>query len=367
MSTQRVAEARPAIFQNAPSRTAQTRNTLLEQLGSNAPTAQAFLAAIVENSDDAIISKSINGIITSWNRSAERLFGYTAEEAIGEHITIIIPEDRLLEEETIISAIRAGEKIDHYETIRRRKDGTLVEISLTASPVRDDLGNIIGASKVARDISERKRVAEGQELLLREMNHRTKNIFAVIGAVVGLSERTSTSIQEFAGDLRARVNALAIAHELTLPGASGASVQSHDTTLFTLIKALFAPHQDGGTDRVSINGRDVPVRGTILTSLALLLHEFATNAVKYGALSSPEGRIAINIGCDDDFVLTWTELGGPPTARPEGPGGFGSQLERATISSLHGAIDREWNPSGLKILLRIPSHILQDERGSGTA
>lgn len=362
MPAERDQQMRSSILQDASSPSAQTRNTLLEQFGSDAPSAQALLAAIVENSDDAIISKSIHGIITSWNRSAEQLFGYAAEEAIGQHITIIIPEDRLHEEDTIIASIRSGKRIDHYETVRRRKDGALLDISLTVSPVRDQKGNIIGASKVARDISERKRAMERQELLLREMNHRIKNIFAVVGAVIGLSERTATSINELASDLRARTNALAIAHELTLPGAKGASVRSQDTTLFTLIKALFAAHQSDGIDRVSLSGRDVPVRGTVLTSLALLLHEFATNAVKYGALSNQKGRVAIDVGCDDDFVLTWLEVGGPRVNRPEGPGGFGSRLEAATIGSLHGSIEREWKPSGLNILLRFPSHILRHEK-----
>lgn len=98
--------------------------------------AAAFLAAIVESSDDAIISKSLKGIITTWNLSAERLFGYTADEAIGQPITILIPEDRLGEEPAILTRINAGERVDHFETIRRRKDGTLIDISLTISPIR---------------------------------------------------------------------------------------------------------------------------------------------------------------------------------------------------------------------------------------
>jgi hypothetical protein len=118
-----------------------------------------LLSAILDSSDDAIISKTLDfGIITSWNKSAERLFGYTAEEAIGQPITILIPADRLGEEPEIISRLRKGERVDHFETIRRRKDGTLIDISLTISPVRDASGNIVGASKVARDITESKRM-----------------------------------------------------------------------------------------------------------------------------------------------------------------------------------------------------------------
>jgi PAS domain S-box-containing protein len=118
----------------------------------------ALLSAIVDSSDDAIISKTLDGIITSWNKSAERLFGYTAEAAIGQPITILIPPERLQEEPEIIARLRQGERVDHFETVRRRKDGTLINISLTISPVRDADGTIIGASKIARDITESKKI-----------------------------------------------------------------------------------------------------------------------------------------------------------------------------------------------------------------
>ena len=118
--------------------------------------ASRLLSAIVDSSDDAIISKDLNGIITSWNKSAERLFGYTAAEAVGQPVTMLIPTDRLDEEPDILSRLRRGERVDHFETIRRRKDGALLDISLTISPVRDERGTIVGASKIARDISGRK-------------------------------------------------------------------------------------------------------------------------------------------------------------------------------------------------------------------
>jgi PAS domain S-box-containing protein len=118
------------------------------------------LAAIVQSSDDAIVSKTLDGVITSWNQGAERLFGYTAAEAIGQPIFLIVPEDRKAEEEDVLARLRRGERIDHFETVRQAKDGGRIPISLTVSPVRDDRGNIIGASKVARDISDRVRMRE---------------------------------------------------------------------------------------------------------------------------------------------------------------------------------------------------------------
>ncbi len=153
--------------------------------------AQAYLAAIIASSDDAIISKDLNGMITSWNGSAERIFGYTSEEAVGRHITMIIPFERQSEESTILGNLKQGKRIDHFETVRRNKDGTLIPISLTVSPIRDESGKIVGASKVARDISERRRI----EIALQEMSHKKEEFLANIShelrtpmnAVIGLA------------------------------------------------------------------------------------------------------------------------------------------------------------------------------------
>jgi len=136
---------------------------------------QAHLAAIIQSSDDAIVSKDLNGTILSWNPGAERIFGFTAEEAIGKSIHIIIPDDRRGEELEVLAKVSSGEGVDHYETVRRRKDGTLIDISLTVSPIRDSTGKIVGASKVARDITERKRLAEAvHEQLMRERTFQTE-------------------------------------------------------------------------------------------------------------------------------------------------------------------------------------------------
>jgi PAS domain S-box-containing protein len=134
-----------------------------------AHTAQAYLASIIESSDDAIVGKTLQGVITSWNKAAERMFGYSPSEAIGRQIYLIIPPERHTEESEILARLKRGERIDHYETIRQRKDGTLIHVSLTVSPIKDASGNIIGASKIARDITEKKRaeaeLKEGHEVL----------------------------------------------------------------------------------------------------------------------------------------------------------------------------------------------------------
>lgn len=150
-----------------------------------------LLAAIVGSSDDAIISKSQHGVITSWNQGAERLFGYSAEEAIGQHITLIIPAERRNEEITILEQINRGERVDHFETVRVRKDGSTLDISLTISPVKDGSGRVVGASKVARDISPHKRI----ERALRESEERFRAIVETTPECVKLVSTDGTVLQ----------------------------------------------------------------------------------------------------------------------------------------------------------------------------
>jgi PAS domain S-box-containing protein len=144
------------------------------------------LAAIVESSDDAIISKDLNGIVTSWNIAAERMFGYTAAEMIGQSIRLLIPDDRQNEEDIVLAHVRSGAKVDHFDTIRRRKDGTQLPISLTVSPIRDDHGRIVGASKIARDITDRRQAEQEHARLLAMAEHHaaTTERLNEVGAIV---------------------------------------------------------------------------------------------------------------------------------------------------------------------------------------
>lgn len=321
------------------------------------------LASIVEGSDDAIISKDLQGVIATWNTGATRLFGYTAQEVVGKPVTILIPSDRQDEEREILGQIRRGEHIDHYETVRCRKDGTLVEVSLTVSPVRDAEGRIIGASKIARDITERKRALEQQQLLLREMSHRVKNLFSVAGSVVALSTRSARTPEDMAEAVQERLRALARVQDMTLPGFIDVSAKpSQETKLHAIVRAIFAPYSDPGRDNddgcVIVNGPNVPIRGSAVTSLALVLHEFTTNAAKYGALSSPNGCVHIDwrlVGTDK-LLLEWKECGGPPIHGLPKNRGFGSALtERIIKSQSGGEVSYHWHPEGLIIHLSVPT------------
>jgi PAS domain S-box-containing protein len=185
--------------------------TLSRQLGFGLERMQAELAAqrlaaIVESSEDAIISKSLDGIIQTWNRGAERIFGYEAHEVIGRPVSILIPEDRQDEEPKILARIRAGERVDHFETVRQRKDGRPINISLTISPIRDEWGRIIGASKIARDITERM----AADARLRASEQQLKDLLAAIPAAIYTTDAEGrvTYFNEKAVELAGRVPVL---------------------------------------------------------------------------------------------------------------------------------------------------------------
>jgi PAS domain S-box-containing protein len=168
----------------------------------------ARLAAIVASSDDAIISKTLDGRITSWNAGATRIFGYEAEEMIGQSITRIIPPELHPDETRILARLSRGEHVDHFETVRVAKDGRLVDISLTVSPLHDKYGRVTGASKVARDITERKAAERLRRLLTDELNHRVKNTLAIVQAIATQSLNRAKSAADFVSSFTGRVQAL---------------------------------------------------------------------------------------------------------------------------------------------------------------
>lgn len=313
-----------------------------------------WLAAVVHDSHDAIVSKTLDGIITSWNPSAERLFGFTAEEMLGRSITTIIPADRLDEENRILAKLRRGERIEQFETVRRTKSGELIDIEITVSPVRDRNGEIIGASKIARDISEAKRLTEQQKLIIREMNHRIKNLFALTQGLVALSSRNSASAKELARDITERLAALAKAHQLVLPDLRGDGTGPGSVSLTEMLKVTLAPY-DAGSVRIDVQGQDCRIGGRAMTSIALLLHELATNAAKYGALATPEGRLEVTISPDDkNLVMHWAEFCSAGHPADLGDAGFGTELERAAIRGLGAELERSWRDDGLSIRMSFP-------------
>ena len=212
--------------------------------------ASALLSAIIASSDDAIISKDLNGIITSWNEGAERIFGYTAEEAIGHSITLLIPSDRLAEEPAIIERLKKGERVDHFETVRQRKDGSLLDISVTVSPIRNAEGEIVGASKVARDITDRKRAEaalEKQRAIIDQISEIGRSLSAELDLEKLLQAVTDTA-RRLSG---AKLGALFYNQVKNSEGGyrlfalSGASRQAFEGFGGPGITSLFAPTVSG--------------------------------------------------------------------------------------------------------------------------
>ena len=306
-----------------------------------------WLASIVESSDDAIVSKNLDGIITSWNRGAERVFGYTAGEAIGQPITIVIPEDRQSEEREILTGIRRGEPI-HFETVRQRKHGSLVAVSLTVSPVKNAEGKIVGASKIARDITEQKRNQEQIATLAREAEHRSKNLLATVQATVNLSQ--SDTSEGLKRAIEGRIQALANVHSLFVDSRwIGAE-------LSTIATQELAPYSEKSKTRVLIEGPQVLLDPNAAQIIAVILHELATNAAKYGALSTANGQVDLKWSHEADrrLRLCWTETGGPAVQEPTRKG-FGRRVTEQMIAQIKGITRFDWRVEGLvcEIILQV--------------
>jgi PAS domain S-box-containing protein len=313
-------------------------------LSANATQQSAF---IVESGHDAIISKNLNGVIKSWNKGAERIFGYTAEEAIGEPVTILIPPDRQDEEPSILQRIRRGERVETYETVRRRKDGSLIDISLTISPVKNAEGKIIGASKIARDITEKKRAEAQIALLAREAEHRAKNILATVQATVHLTQSDTPDglKQAIAG----RIQALANVHRLFVDSRwTGAELRS-------VVEEELAAYCQSGDTRVRIDGPNLLLEPNTAQTVTVALHELATNAAKYGALSVSKGHVHVKWShtADGRLVLRWSETGGPPVEPPTRRG-FGTRVMDGMLRQLKGEMRFDWRAEGLACEIAFP-------------
>lgn len=297
------------------------------------------LASIVESSDDAIVSKNLDGIITSWNKGAERIFGYLAEEIIGLSVMTLIPAELQNEEETIIGRIKRGERVEHYETVRQGKNGNRINVSLTVSPIRNSSGKIVGASKIARDISERRKTEAQLALLAREAEHRTKNILATVLAVVRLTG--STNPDELRQNIEGRIQALANVHSLYVESRwSGADLRD-------LVNQELSPYLQDGNSRARIEGPSLVLEPDMAQTVAVAMHELATNAAKYGALSNPGGHVEVEWSqADRHLTIRWSEVGGakvqPPTHQ-----GFGMRVMDSMIKGQHGDVRFDWRPSGL--------------------
>jgi PAS domain S-box-containing protein len=426
-----------------------------------------WLGTIVESSNDAILSTNLDGIIASWNAGADRLYGYSAEEVIGKPITILIPREHQDEEFTIIGRVRRGEHIECYETVRRRRDEKLLDVSVTVSPVTDAEGNVIGASKIARDITERKQEREllrrqadlldqshdaiftwkiggaivywskGAErlykytaeeaigrvshellrtrssipmqevesqiaregswygelthttrdgrtlvvesrhvrvqydgetyaletnrdinerkaheeyvhLLTREINHRAKNMLNVVSAIA--QQTAAKNPQDFVERFSLRIQALSANQDLLIRNEwKGVDVED-------LIRAQLTHFASLIDSRIVVRGPRLRLKPESAQAIGLALHELATNAGKYGALSTNEGRVDIRWqAAANMFTISWAENDGPPVVAPTRRG-FGSTVINTMAKySVSGEVAIYYAPSGLMWQLTCPA------------
>src|SRR5262249_17794191 len=281
---------------------------------------RALLAAIVESSTDAIYSVSLDGVITSWNNGAEKLYGYPREEAIGRPKSFTVPAERSSEVALIDARARAGERVETMQTVRQAKDGRLLDVSLAVSPIRDASGNVTSISIIARDIADRKRV-ELQRVMMAELNHRVKNSLAIVTALARRTIKASETPAAFVSAFEGRLKSFGRAHD-ALSHENWAGVDMRQLVLSEL-----RPYKGG--DRTHVEGPPVLLRPKAALAFGMTVHELASNAVKFGPLAAT-GRVDVRWELTDGakdprLQFRWSESGGAPPAPPP-PNRLGPEL-----------------------------------------
>jgi PAS domain S-box-containing protein len=307
----------------------------------------AMLAAIVASSSDGVVSKTLKGMVTSWNKSAERIFGYSEQEMLNQSIRRVIPEDRQAEEDRILATVLAGEVIGNFETVRVRKDGVPIDVSVTVSPVRDSAGRIIGASKIVRDISDQRQTQQQLRALLAEVNHRSKNLLSLVQAIARQMTRQGKRLD--LNRFLERLQAIANNQDLLIQN------DWRFIPLADLVHSQLRAFNDAIGGRISIAGPQIELTPEAAQAIGMAIHELATNAAKYGALSTDEGCIEIGWTRDDgNFSMSWNESGGPAVTQPTRTG-FGSKVISDMVRlSLDGKVEILFPETGLRWQLTCP-------------
>ncbi len=315
--------------------------------------ANALHASTVLSSNDAIFSIDPDLTVRTWNPGAERLYGYSAAEAIGHSLKMICPED-LREQQTGLYAQTMDGRPVLLETMRQHKDGHLIPVGISGSPIFAPDGHVTGVAAVHRDMTENRENKEHLAFTLRELSHRTKNLLAVVQGLAHMIARRADDIDDFEVRFRGCVQALAYSHDLLVV---------HDwqgATLEELLRIQLAPF--GGVDggKFALQGPEVYLAPQTMQSLGLIMHELATNATKHGALSTPAGSVVVDWARDstnEGLKLTWREQGGPRVQPPEHRG-FGRVVFERIGASLDGEIATDFRPEGFVCAITIAANNL---------
>jgi PAS domain S-box-containing protein len=328
---------------------------------------EADLRLVLDSATDGVYCVDTDGVTTMCNAAFLRMLGIAREQdAIGRRLHDVIHHSHPdgspypKEECPIYRTARDGVPAHVEYELFFRLDGSSFPVEYWVNPIRRD-GARQGAVCTFIDITERRRAQEQQSLMLRELSHRIKNLFAITGGMIALSARTASTPKEYAASLGGRLDALALAHDLILPAAPGEDgPQAEPARLDDLLEKILSPYagkpNSADSVRVSMGGPPVALGPQTVTTFALIIHELATNAAKYGALSVEEGRLRITWTCDAEFLaLKWQEIGGPPVAGAPTTEGFGTVLSNHSVRvQLGGSLAHDWNATGLSVELAAP-------------
>ena len=328
--------------------------------------AQQQMAALVQSTTDAIITKDLQGIIRTWNPAAEELLGYSAEEIIGHAVTRLIPSDRIAEEADIFNRVKGGQRTMPFETVRLRKDGTSVEVSVTISPISGDAGQIVGASKIMRDITPARLASEAlralnseqelrvkmrtselkeRESFLQEIHHRVKNNLQIISSLINRQARglKDESIRAALHDCQSRVLAMAQIHEMLYQSADYARVPFAKYVRDLVARVLYASGSSNGTVGLHFEMEDLSLRLEHAIPCALIVNELVANSIKHGFPDGAQGTIRVDFGpgpeasvilsIGDDGIGISSELD------LEKPGSMGVHLVRTLVKQLEGRLE----------------------------
>ena len=311
------------------------------------------LAAIVDSSRDAIIGYTLDDVIYSWNHSAELIFGYPAAQALGQPLSMLLP-DCADPARLIFPAGKPADRSEEFDTVWQTRDRRLISVAVTNSPVRNAKQQIIAGSLIARDITERRHAERHSRLMLGELNHRVKNTLASIQAIAVQTLARAPSLDVFQESFLARLQALSHTHNLLAVDAW------QGVSLAAIVMSELAPYEDADHPaRVQLHGEDRQLTPKIALAMSMALHELTTNALKYGALSLSTGRIEVSWKTVDSDAqpwlhLCWQELDGPVVQAPTSRG-FGTRLIATGLAyELDGKVALDFAPAGVRCLIELP-------------